>query len=290
MTKLGHLPKYNAVAKVLAEIAKKPGQWWDESWNPVTGCTPSSPACKNCWAKEMTRRFPALHGGPGVPFSQIVLHPERLEAPLRWRKHRDIFVGSMTDLFHDDIPFPEVAKISNIIWQCTGSNPEYPEHTFFMLTKRPKRMKAFFEWEEYGDSPTLPENLWIGVTVEDKDQVWRIEKLLEIPGGHKFVCFEPLLGEIDVDHWLWEQVEPMKGCFDVIPRRNGIEWGIVGCESGSRRRPTDIAHIRKLRDQFVAAQVMFFLKQMDVNGRVERMPTLDGPVWRQMPGTSFFPF
>ena len=207
----------------------------------------------------MVRRFPELHGGPGVPFSQLVLHPERLEAPLRWRKHRNIFVGSMTDLFHDYIPFFTVEKILRIIWQCAGQDKDDPEHNFFMLTKCPARMKAFFEWEEYGERPILPENLWLGVTVEDSEQLWRIEKLLQIPGGHKFVCFEPLLGEVFVPGEYFQ----------------ALKWGIIGCESGARRRPTDIDHVRKLCDQFNTAIVPVYLKQLQVGGKVVKEPPLD---------------
>jgi len=230
-------------------------EWCDKVWNPVTGCTPVSAGCDNCYAERMSKRF--YRGWNPRAHFEVRFHPSRLDQPLRWKKPRRVFVCSMGDLFHDDVREEWILSVLIRIVKA-------PQHTFMVLTKRPSRMNQFFAHasEMTGGNPP---NLWLGVTVESPEWLWRLNDLRKIPAALRFVSFEPLLadmGEVDF---------------------TGIGWAIIGCESGPRRRPANIEWFRSIRDQCVSADVPFFLKQMDINGRLVKMPELDGRVWDEFP-------
>ncbi len=258
-------------------------KWWDESWNPITGCSPASPGCSNCWARDMVKRFPHLHGTPNEyfpdalinvqPFSKIIFHPDRLDIPLRWKKPRRIFVGSMTDLFHEDVTDEMIQAVFGIM-SSAG------QHTYMVLTKRPERMRAWMEKTSLDEcqaemvvqviemrSPTgrrdrlnsltingpwpLP-TIWLGVTAENQEMAdQRIPILLQTPAAKRFVSVEPMLGPVD-----------LAGIFghDQYAMHHGIDWCIVGPENAPRPRPMDIEWARSLRDQARAAGVPFFMK------------------------------
>jgi len=219
-------------------------EWCDETINPVQDvikgksgrgyhCTKISPGCDHCYAESINKRF-----GNGLPFdgrkADFMLVQKELEKPLRWKKPKRIFWQSMGDLFHDDVPFPLVEKIfHDILWELPR------EHDHIFLTKRPKRMKAFFEWTDHA---RFCENVWIGVTVCTQDEEWKISKLLQIDAAVRFVSFEPLLGPVEIPDF-------------------GIDWVICGGESGPGARPCHPDWVRSLRDQCQASGTPFFFKQ-----------------------------
>ena len=216
-------------------MSKTTIEWTDTVWNPVTGCTKVSQGCKNCYAETIANRF-----WGDRKFSDIQLHPERLEQPLHWKKPRMIFVNSMSDLFHEKIPFEFIDKI----W---GMMAATPEHIYQVLTKRPQRLLEYFE-----DNPfRLPfNNIWIGVSVEDQETAdERIPALFKFPSSVKWISAEPLLGQIDILKYLryW--------------RRYRLDWVVVGGESGHKARPMHPDWVRKIRDDCKEADVPFFFKQ-----------------------------
>ena len=161
-------------------------EWTDETWNPVTGCSHAgSPACDNCYAKRMANRLRGRCGYPEDDPFKVTFHPDKLDQPRRWRKPRRVFVVSMGDLFHDDVHFADVDEIMQVIAETF--------HTYMMLTKRPTRMIKYFE-HYVANEVLLPDNLWLGVTVENNDQRWRIDELLKIRAAKYFVSYEPGLG------------------------------------------------------------------------------------------------
>lgn len=238
-------------------------EWTDETWNPVTGCAKVSPGCDHCYAETFAERW---RGIPGHHFERgfdVVLRPERLDQPLRWQRGRRIFVNSMSDLFHDDIPDEFIARVWAVMAQA-------PQHTFQVLTKRHGRMRSLLrsetfeaavfgacegEFEGYFELP-LP-NVWLGVSVEN--QQWadiRIPALLGTPAAVRFLSCEPLLGPVD----LTRAIEPnfaRSGWKDL----SRLHWVIAGGESGRGARPMHPAWVRSLRDQCVDAGVPFMFKQ-----------------------------
>ena len=221
-------------------------------WSIITGCTPVSAGCDQCWASRQIRsgRTPAVHGS--TDFSKITFHPSRLDEPLLWRKPQRVFVCSMGDLFHEDVPNAALSAISVMIRECSW-------HTFLILTKRPERMK------HYISSINPIRNLWLGVSVESPDYLWRVDHLRQTPAALRFISFEPLIADV--------------GKVDLT----GISWAIVGAESGPRRRPCNIEWVRSLKDQCVAARVPIFIKQASINGKLVKMPSIDGRVWGEIP-------
>ncbi len=241
-------------------------EWCDETWNPVTGCSPVSEGCANCWAKRMAKRLKGRYGYPADEPFRVTLHKDRLGEPLRWKRPRRIFVNSMSDTFHPDVPEEFIDAIFTVM-----TNPVLgaPWHTYLLLTKRPERIppKA---WD-----PAW-KNVWPGVTVENQKQVERIPILLQIPAAVRFVSCEPMLEPINLRRAFGSEG----------PRQTYIEqldWVIAGSESGPKRRPADPQWFRSLRDQCQAARVPFFLKQMDSWHGVIKMPELDGKVWAEFP-------
>ena len=243
-------------------------EWTDDTWNPVTGCTPVSEGCAHCYAARMANRLRGRYGYPADEPFRVTLHPDKLDQPFRWRKPRRIFVCSMGDLFHPDVPFEFVDRI-------TATMMARPQHVFLVLTKRPERMATYFEtWcvrqKFTGTVFPLP-NLWLGVTAENQAR-WeeRRADLFATPAAVHFVSYEPALGPLVLSE-------------DDLRR---LSWVVCGAESGPGARPMQIAWPRSLCDQCVNAGVKFFLKQMRVDGKLVKMPKLDGRVWNEMPEMS----
>jgi protein gp37 len=270
-------------------------EWAQKVWNPVTGCSKISPGCQNCYAERMAKRLRGRCGYPAEDPFRVTLHPERLEEPLRWRKPRMIFVCSMGDLFHEDVP-------EDFIWQLIGKAYEAKHHTFLTLTKRADRMEDILTRSSWWNNDT-PQNIWLGVTVENQEQDWRIKHLLNTPAAVRFVSVEPMLGPVDLtavrlpDHLQpdWAYGMPYGITFDALQlneshiydSENHLDWVICGSESGPNHRKTKIEWIRDLREQCISANVPFFLKQMEINGRMVKMPELDGKIWAQFPEVQY---
>lgn len=229
-------------------------EWTDATWNPVVGCTKISPGCKNCYAEALTERF---RGVPGHPFEkgfELRLVPNKLLEPAKWRSPRKIFTCSISDLFHEAIPQHYIESVFDVMVKADW-------HTYQVLTKRSERLlqiSAQLPWPDY---------IWMGVSVENSDYVHRIDHLIGTPARVRFLSLEPLLGP--------------------IPRLelNGIDWVIVGGESGPKARPMNPAWAREIRDQCNRAGVAFFLKQLGgargKRGGEEAL--LDGKLWHQFP-------
>jgi protein gp37 len=231
-------------------------EWTDRTWNPVTGCTKVSQGCKNCYAETIAKRF-----WKDRKFTNVRIHPDRLDEPLRWRKPSRIFVNSMSDLFHEDVTFEFIDKVIDVAFNC-------PQHTFQILTKRPNRMKELMPRTlggRWGDI-TL-NNVWLGVSVEDqKTADERIPILLQTPAAIRFVSYEPALGAIDFYKF---------GTWDC-----SLDWIICGGESGHGARPCDIDYFRDVLKWSKNSSVKIFIKQLgsqpfEFNG--------DGESWLRKP-------
>jgi protein gp37 len=244
-------------------------EWCDATWNPVTGCTPVSEGCENCYAKRLAGRFPQIHGRY-IPvdreygsaefeqreFSEITLHHDRLNDPLHWRKPRRIFVCSMGDLFHEQVPEGFIFSVWNTFLKA-------PQHTYMVLTKRPKRMMqllrhvhADIHWKG-ALIPSFPlPNVWLGVTVENDKHLDRIFTLLEAPAPIRFVSTEPLLGPLIFGSTFLRKIR-----FGANRAGTGpLDWVIVGAETGPGARLMNLGWARSIRDQCKAAGVPFFFK------------------------------
>ena len=259
-----------------------------ETWNPVSGCTKVSAGCKNCYAERMAKRLAGRCGYPEAPHQfDVTLHPDRLEQPLRWKKSRTVFVCSMSDLFHEDVPFDYVDEIFGIM-------AEAPQHSFQLLTKRPERAISYISDANLSATNVethlvwpLP-NVWLGVTAENQATAdERIPLLLETPAAVRFVSCEPLLGPVRFDYEDWdrtaEYMEPKtylrSYTIDNGARRMpGIDWVIVGAETGPGARPMHPDWARDIRDQCQEAGVPFFFKKMS-----GRQPIPDDLQIREMP-------
>ena len=228
-------------------------EWTQATWNPVTGCTKVSPGCKHCYADRMATRLKAM-GNPRYTHGfRLTLHEDLLDLPLRWRRPRTIFVNSMSDLFHEDVPLEFIQSVFATMQAAHW-------HVFQVLTKRSARLA------ELQSQLPWPANVWMGVSVEHQDYVWRIDHLRTVPAAVRFLSCEPLLGPLDLD-------------------LRGIDWAIVGGESGPGARPMDLDWARSIRDQCQAAGVAFFLKQLGgtIHKRGHGRALLDGRQWREMP-------
>ena len=260
-------------------MSKTKIEWADEVWNPVTGCTPISEGCQNCYAKRMAQRLKGRFGYPeDEPFS-VTLHADKLHQPLKWKKPRRVFVVSMGDLFHVCVRMTDLTYILDIISKCKW-------HTFMILTKRIDRASKIMDnpiwWEEN-------KHVWLGVSCENQQRAdERIPILLQIPAAKRFVSIEPMLGPMDLCQDL--AYPPFLGV-------GRIDWVIAGCESGPNRRQAKRKWFRELKDQCVAAGIPFFLKQMEEphmfghqqKRKVVKMPYLDGRQWNEMPKLSSNP-
>lgn len=222
-------------------------EWCDTTWNVVTGCTKVSEGCRNCYAETMASRF-----WGDRKFTDVRIHPERLKQPLDWKKPARVFVNSMSDLFHKDIPFEFIDEVFHIMRVAD-------RHTFLILTKRPDIMLKFIDWQKKNtvrfDWRSAHKNIWLGVSVENqKTADERIPLLLQTPAAVRFVSCEPLLGEIDLKGWIYKNGMWVDG-------QKRIDWVIVGGESGKNARPMHPDWARSIRDQCVDAGVPFFFKQ-----------------------------
>ncbi len=224
-------------------------EWTDRTWNPVTGCTKVSQGCKNCYAERLYERFNGPHS-----FKKVLTHPERLQQPLKWKQPSKIFVNSMSDLFHEDVPFYFIDHVFMTMALCN-------QHIFQILTKRPERMIEYFSNHpaEILKPGFLPlKNVWLGVSVEDQATAnERIPLLLQVPASIRFLSCEPLLGQI----WLRSVIEQNYGKDIYTDYLTGINWVIVGGESGPKARPMHPDWARSIRDQCKEAGVPFFFKQ-----------------------------
>ena len=234
-------------------------EWTDATWNPVTGCTKISPGCAYCYAEGITLRF--KRGGPFLPGKTTIrLHHDRLDAPGKWRSRRRVFVNSMSDLFHEEVPFDFVREVFDRM-------AEYDQHIYQVLTKRPERMLEYVDW---GGGPDWPDHVWAGVSVEN--QYWadrRIPLLADTPANVRFLSVEPLLKAVDLRSHL-----------------AGIQWVIVGGESGHKSRPMDAEWATRIRDDCLSAGVPFFFKQWGGRTSKANGRTLEGRTWDQMPDSS----
>lgn len=223
-------------------------EWATKVWNPVTGCTPVSAGCANCYARRMAYRFdPDDH-----PFSKVTFHPSRLDEPLRWRKQQRVFVCSMGDLFHMDVEHGRIVSVFSYIEAA-------PRHTFMILTKRPVNMLQHFRGGLSKKFPVLP-NLWLGVSVEDqKTADERIPILLQAPAARRFVSVEPMLGPVEI--FRGGCPHPIQTERGVLYPPGALSWVICGGESGPGARPMHPDWARSLRDQCKAAEVPYWFKQ-----------------------------
>jgi protein gp37 len=241
-------------------VAETSIEWATHVWNPVTGCTQVSPGCAHCYALTYAGRLKAMgqpkyqrDGGRGSgPGFGVTLHEGELAAPSRWRKPRRVFVNSMSDLFHEDVPFDFVARVLDAI-------ADAEQHTFMILTKRPERALDFFESERAGEGwYAFPDNVWMGVTIENRRFVQRADILRDIPANTRFISAEPLLGPLLNElgfperggrAWRWED-----GYVGPSLNLESIDWLIVGGESGPEHRPVDEYWVSELRDECLALQ------------------------------------
>jgi protein gp37 len=253
-------------------------EWTEQTWNPITGCSKISEGCKNCYAERMAKRLQAMGSSKYANGFKVTCHPETLSDPFHLRRSRMIFVNSMSDLFHDDVP-------DEFIFQCFRTMAHNPRHKFQILTKRPERMTEImphilFQIRTRLALPEKLKNVWLGVSVENQQRAnERIPLLLNTAATVRFISCEPLLGPISLP-----EVNEVIGSKGInYSYSTGIDWLIAGCESGPQRRPADINWFRFLQFQCEGASIPFFLKQMEVNGKLAKMPKLDGVVWDQYP-------
>jgi len=242
-------------------MAERSGiEWTEVTWNPTTGCDRTSPGCDNCYALTLAKRLKAMgqakyqnDGDPRTsgPGFALTLHEDVLDAPYSWSRHRTVFVNSMSDLFHEDVPESFISRVFDVMANT-------PQHTYQVLTKRSKRLARL------GPLLDWPSNVWMGVSVENQRYAFRVDHLRQVPAAVRFLSIEPLLGPVDLD-------------------LTGMDWVIVGGESGHHARRVEPTWVEDVREQCIRADVPFFFKQWGgrtpkANGRV-----LDGRTWDQMP-------
>jgi protein gp37 len=243
-------------------------EWTDATWNPVSGCSMVSPGCTNCYAMRMAARLQAMRhaaydgvtrhsGGRHIWTGKVFLNHSVLDAPLKWRMPRMIFVNSMSDLFQDDVPFDYVSRVWDVMIRARW-------HTFQVLTKRPERMREFVRQMQ---TQSVATNIWLGASVESHAYRERVDVLREIPAAVRFISFEPLLGPV--------------GSVDL----RFIHWAIVGGESGPRARPIDEGWIDQIRDACEKASVAFFFKQWGGPNKKAAGRTYRGRTWEEYPAT-----
>jgi protein gp37 len=235
-------------------------EWTEETWNPTTGCDRMSPGCTNCYALTLARRLKEMgqpkyqqdgnpqRSGPGFA---LTLHEDTLTIPLRWKSPKKIFVDSMSDLFHHEVPLTYLERVFSVMEKT-------PRHTYQILTKRAKRLASI------ASALPWPANVWMGVSIESQDYTFRVDELRKVPAAVRFLSVEPMLGPVKLN-------------------LKGIDWVVGGGESGANARPLDISWIRSLRDDCVAEGVAFFFKQW--GGRTPKAGgrLLDGRTWDEFP-------
>lgn len=231
-------------------------EWTDATWNPVTGCTKISAGCDHCYAERFSERFRGTRGHPFETGFDLTLRPERLDQPLRWRQPRMIFVNSMSDLFHKEIPTEFIERVFDTMEAASW-------HTFQILTKRSSLMRNFLR-RRYG-AQRGPLHMWFGVSIEDGTKLSRVRHLREAPAGVRFLSIEPLIGPV--------------GRLDLT----GIDWVIVGGESGPGARPMEKDWACEIRDQCQENDVAFFFKQWGGLRPKSGGRKLDRREWNQFP-------
>lgn len=227
-------------------------EWTEYTWNPVTGCSKVSPGCKNCYAERMAGRLKAIGMERYRNGFAVTLHHDLLDKPTEWKKPRVVFVNSMSDLFHPRVPDSFIKKVFDTMAKC-------PHHTFQVLTKRSERLKSLsgdLRWTH---------NIWMGVSVEDTKVTSRIDHLRSTHAKVKFLSCEPLIG-------------PLRNL-----ELNGIDWVIVGGESGPFARPMDPVWPTQIRDQCLARGVPYFFKQWGGKNKKATGRDLEGRTWDEMP-------
>ena len=229
-------------------------EWTDETWNPVTGCAKISPGCANCYAERMAKRL-AKNRTVFASFKyadfQVATWEDRLSQPLRWTKPRRVFVCSMGDLFHEDVPWSFISQVFSVIAQTP--------HTYQVLTKRPSIMKSWQEWSGW-----LEPRVWLGASAERQTElVLREPVLMQIPAAVRFLSLEPMLGPMQIGTgWRWSSGTEV----------GNVDWVIIGCESGPNRRPMKLEWALDLVHQCKDAGVAVFVKQLDIGGKVSKNP------------------
>lgn len=250
-------------------------EWTDATWNPVAGCSIQSAGCTHCYAMQMAKRLEAMgmqkyegltrrSGNRTVWTGLVRLDEKSLDVPLRWKKPRKIFVNSMSDLFHEQVPESFVGKVWDVMRRT-------PQHHYQILTKRPDRMAEIVK-----KITSVPlSNVWLGTSVEDREVIGRISDLRRVPAAIRFISFEPLIGSV--------------GGVDL----DGIHWAIVGGESGRLARPIKEAWIDEIHEQCVDQSVAFFFKQWGTWGKDNKRRSKKangreyrGQVWDEMPVTA----
>jgi protein gp37 len=247
--------------KVRIAIADKSTiEWTEATWNPTTGCDRTSPGCDNCYALTLAKRLKAMGqpkyqrdgdpvtSGPGFG---LTAHPDALSVPRRWRTGRVVFVNSMSDLFHPDVPDAFILQVFDVMEQT-------PRHTYQVLTKRSKRLAHLAEHLPW------PDNVWMGVSVENQRYAFRTDHLRRVPAAVRFVSIEPLLSPVALDF-------------------AGLDWCIVGGESGNGHRSVDPDWVRRIRDDCLSARVAFFFKQWGGARPKSEGRILDGRTWDETP-------
>ena len=235
-------------------------EWTEATWNPTTGCDRISAGCDNCYALTLAKRLKAMgnakyqtDGDPRTsgPGFGVAMHPSALSLPYTWKEPRRVFVNSMSDLFHAQVPTSFVAEVFEVM-------ADTPRHSYQVLTKRPRRvarLAASLPW---------PENIWMGVTVENQQTSWRADALLQIPAAVRFISAEPLIGPVSLE-------------------LEGIDWLIAGGESGARHRPIDPEWVAALQRECEKAKTAFFFKQWGGSRPKSGGRLLEGRTWDEMP-------
>jgi protein gp37 len=227
-------------------------EWTEATWNPVTGCSKISPGCKNCYANRMALRLQAIGQKNYRNGFEVTLQPHTLEIPLTWKKSRTIFVNSMSDLFHKKVPTPFIQQVFSTMHDAHW-------HRFQVLTKRPERVENLDNKLDWSD------NIWMGTSIESEDYLFRIDHLRNTGARIKFLSLEPLLGRL-------RSLE-----------LRGVDWVIVGGESGPGAREIHPDWVREIRDQCQEQAVPFFFKQWGGVFKKRAGRELDGRTWEQFP-------
>jgi protein gp37 len=227
-------------------------EWTENTWNPVTGCTKISAGCTNCYAQRMAQRLQKMGNQKYKDGFKVTLHPDCLNDPLGWKKASRIFVNSMSDLFHEDVPFEYIQKVFEVMNKT-------PNHIYQILTKRADTLL------QYAGNLNWTDNIWQGMTVENQDNTDRIDYLRKTPAKIKFISFEPLIGDV--------------GRIDLL----NIDWAIVGGESGWHARSMDIEWVLNIKEQCELQNTLFYFKQWGGTNKKKTGRELLGQTWDAMP-------
>ena len=227
-------------------------EWTEATWNPLTGCNKISPGCKNCYAEKLSYRLQNMGQYNYRNGFQLTMHHHAIDIPLKWKKPKIIFVNSMSDLFHKEVPVSFIKKVFKVMNLC-------PQHHFQVLTKRAERL------EEIAPQLKWTKNIWMGVSVENKNYMFRIQHLINTPAYIKFLSLEPLLG-------------PLPNL-----KLKGIDWAIVGGESGPKARTMNEEWVEQIHQQCIKAKTAFFFKQWGGVRKHKTGRTFKGQTWDEMP-------